>query len=125
MLQSILPKMTLAMKTWMTKLIQTTQMKIIQHWLIVFNQSRPRKGNLCWSRILILSHRRFFASSDYKLIFFISYYLAYSSFIRAVDMTKLYDRKAYNQLHNKLKTDAVRSVSLFDFIKFLAYYPLY
>ena len=39
-------------------------------------------------------------------------------------MTKLYDRKAYNQVHNKLKTNAVRSVSLFDFIEFLAYYPL-
>ena len=101
--------MTLAMKTRTTKLIQTTQMKIIRRQLVNFNQSPTRKGNLCWSRILILSH----SGLRPRIIGqFLLVTLAYSSFIRAVDMTKLYDRKIFNQFHKDLKTQAVRSVSL-------------
>ena len=104
MLQNVLSlKMTLAMKIQTTKLIATIQTKMMT---VRSKFIHLRKRDLCWSRILISSHSEFspriISDSD-----FYQFHL-HSSFIRVREMTKLFDRKAYNKIHRKLKTSAVR-----------------
>ena len=52
------------------------------------------------------------APCDYLQLGFLWNYLLNSSFLRVVEMKKLYDREAYNRAHQRLKTDAVRPLLL-------------